>query len=48
VSRLEPGQLELPTALPWGGAGTLERLLGGVVGHHAEHIQELADWRAGR
>jgi predicted glycosyl hydrolase (DUF1957 family) len=48
VSRLEPGQLELPTAFPWGGAGTLERLLGGVVGHHVEHIEELADWRAGR
>ena len=48
ISRLEPGQLELPTAFPWGGAGTLERLLGGVVGHHAEHIEELADWRAGR
>lgn len=48
VSRLEPGQLELTTALPWGGAGTLERLLGGVVGHHVEHIEELADWRAKR
>jgi hypothetical protein len=48
VSRVEPGQLDLPTTLPWGGAGTLERLLGGVVGHHVEHIEELAEWRAGR
>jgi hypothetical protein len=48
VSRLEPGQLDTPTAFPWGGSGTLQRLLGGIAGHQNEHVEELVAWRAAR
>jgi hypothetical protein len=48
VSRLEPGQEALETYYPWGGGGTLARLLSGIVFHHDEHAAELEGWRERR
>ena len=47
VSGLDDGQLELPAVFPWGGEGTLARVMAGIPWHHGVHIKDVELWRDG-
>lgn len=48
LSDIDDVQWESLVAYPWGGEGTVQELFEGLLEHHAEHGQELHDWREGR
>jgi hypothetical protein len=45
ASDLGDAQLELPAVLPWGGEGSLARLMAGIPWHHGVHTEDIERWR---